>query len=174
MMLHPHGSVLCITDRLRREHWNREGVWYKHCRDWCHHGVFSMMTSSNGNIFRVTGPLCGEFTGEFPSQRPVTRSFDVFFDLCLNKWLSKQSWGRWFETHSRSSSPYSNGYDNQLTVPPMTTKIGIMASLGKSILNESVCGFGIVSNSFSLLCIYVNSVYINMHMGTCSMLLVLC
>ena len=29
-------------------------------------------------------------TGEFPSQRPVTRSFDVFFDLCLNKQLSKQ------------------------------------------------------------------------------------
>ena len=23
----------------------------------------SRMTSSNGNIFRVTGPLCGEFTG---------------------------------------------------------------------------------------------------------------
>ena len=22
------------------------------------------MTSSNGNIFRVTGPLCGEFTGD--------------------------------------------------------------------------------------------------------------
>ena len=42
-----------------------------------------MMTSSNGNIFRITGPLCGEFTGEFPSQRPVTRSFDVFFDLSL-------------------------------------------------------------------------------------------
>ena len=33
--------------------------------------------------------------GEFPSQRPVTRSFDVFFDLCLNKRLSKQSWGWW-------------------------------------------------------------------------------
>ena len=31
-------------------------------------------------------------TGEFPSQRPVTRSFGVFFDLCLNKRLSKQSW----------------------------------------------------------------------------------
>ena len=29
-----------------------------------------MMTSSNGNIFRVTGPLCGKFFGEFPSQRP--------------------------------------------------------------------------------------------------------
>ena len=30
-------------------------------------------------------------TSEFPSQRPVTRSFDVFFDLCLNELLSKQS-----------------------------------------------------------------------------------
>ena len=63
-----------------------------------------MMTSSNGNIFRVTGPLCGEFTGpgEFPAQRPVTRSFDVFFDLRLNKRLSKQSRGWWFETPSWS------------------------------------------------------------------------
>ena len=45
-----------------------------------------MLTSSNGNIFRVTG------------QSPMARSFDVFFDLCLNKWSSKQSWGWWFET----------------------------------------------------------------------------
>ena len=61
------------------------------------------MTSSNGNIFRVTGHLCGEFTGHWwiPSQRPVTRSFDVFCDLSLNKRLSKQSWGWWFETLSR-------------------------------------------------------------------------
>ena len=27
--------------------------------------------------------------GEFPAQMPVTRSFDVFFDLRLNKRLSK-------------------------------------------------------------------------------------
>ena len=40
-------------------------------------------------------------TGEFPSQRPVTRNFDVFFDLCLTKRLSKQLWGWWFETQSR-------------------------------------------------------------------------
>ena len=63
-----------------------------------------MMTSSNGNIFRVTGLLCREFTGpgEFPTQRPVTRSFDVFFDLRLNKRLSKQPWGWWFKTPSWS------------------------------------------------------------------------
>ena len=41
-------------------------------------------------------------TIEFPTQRPVMRSFDVFFDLGLNKWLSKQSRCRWFETPSRS------------------------------------------------------------------------
>ena len=40
-------------------------------------------------------------TGELPAQRPVTRSFDVFFDLRLNKRLSKQSWCWWFETLSR-------------------------------------------------------------------------
>ena len=69
-----------------------------------------MMTSSNGNIFRVTGPLCVKFTGpgEFPTQRPVTRSFGVFFDLRLNKPLSKQSWGWWFETQSLSSWRHCN------------------------------------------------------------------
>ena len=46
-----------------------------------------MMTSSNENIFRVTGPLCGEFTGH---QWIVARSFDDFFDLRLDKQLSKQ------------------------------------------------------------------------------------
>ena len=41
-------------------------------------------------------------TGEFPPQRPVTRSFDVYFDLRPNERLSKQWWGWWFETLSRS------------------------------------------------------------------------
>ena len=63
--------------------------------------VCIMMTLWNGNIFRVTGHLWGEFTGEFHAQRPVTLSFDVFFDLRLNKRLNKQSWGWWFETPSR-------------------------------------------------------------------------
>ena len=53
----------------------------------------TMMTSSNGSIFLVTGHLCGKFTGP----RWIS-SFDVFFDLRLNKRLSKQPWGWWFET----------------------------------------------------------------------------
>ena len=46
--------------------------------------------------------------GEFPTQRPVTRSFIVFFDLRLNKQLSKQSWGWWFETLPRPLWCHSN------------------------------------------------------------------
>ena len=42
------------------------------------------------------------------SQRPVTRSFDVFFDLRLNKRLSKQLWGWWFETPSHPSWRHCN------------------------------------------------------------------
>ena len=47
-------------------------------------------------------------TGEFPTQRPVTRSFDVFFELNLNKRLSKQSWGWWFEPPSCSLWQHCN------------------------------------------------------------------
>ena len=36
------------------------------------------------------------------AQRPVTQSFDVFFDLRLNKQLSKEWWGWWFGTSSRT------------------------------------------------------------------------
>ena len=63
-----------------------------------------MMTSSNGNICRVTGLCAGNspVTGVFPALRPVTRGFYVFFDLRLYQQLSKQ-WRRWwFETPSRS------------------------------------------------------------------------
>ena len=35
------------------------------------------MTSSSGNVFRVTGHLCGWI----PAQSPVAQSFDIFFDL---------------------------------------------------------------------------------------------
>ena len=48
-------------------------------------------------------------TGEYNAQRPVTRGFDVFFYLFLNKRLSKQSWGWWSETPSRSLWRHCNG-----------------------------------------------------------------
>ena len=70
-----------------------------------------MMTSSNGNIF-VTGLLCGEFT----SHRWITRTkasgaeLWYFFDLRLNKRLSKQWRGWWCETPLRPSWRHCNVY----------------------------------------------------------------
>ena len=63
---------------------------------WWHHQL---------ETFSALLAICAENSpvpGEFPAQRPVTRSFDVFSDLRLNKQLSKQSWGWWFETLSCS------------------------------------------------------------------------
>ena len=39
------------------------------------YSIDSMMTTSNGNIFRVTGHLCGEFTG--PRWIPHTKASDA-------------------------------------------------------------------------------------------------
>ena len=52
-----------------------------------HDSVIKMETSALVAFCVGNSPV----TGELPSQKPVTRSFDVFFDLCLNKRLSKQS-----------------------------------------------------------------------------------
>ena len=62
-----------------------------------------MMTSSNGNIFRIAGPLCGEFTGHrwIPRTKASKAELCVFFDLRLNKRLNKQSLSWWFEMPSR-------------------------------------------------------------------------
>ena len=77
--------------------------WIPHCSWWRHQmETFSALQAS----FAGNPP----FTGEFPSQRPVTRIFDVFFDLRLNKRMSKQSKRSWFETQLDSSWRHCNGY----------------------------------------------------------------
>ena len=60
-----------------------------------------MMTSSNGNIFRVTGHLCGEFAGHrwIPRAKASDAELWCFFYLRLNKRLSKQWWGWWCRRH---------------------------------------------------------------------------
>ena len=83
-------------------------------------------------------------TGEFPAQRPVTRSFDFFFDLHMNKRLSKQSWGWWFETPSRSLCRHCNEYvlNVQYLIYYSGNKAGalVMASWSnKSLLKYDTC-----------------------------------
>ena len=68
---------------------NSKLSWWRHQMD-----IFSPLLALCEGIPPVTGG--------FPSQRPVPRDFDVFFDLRLNKRLSKQSRRWWFETPSRS------------------------------------------------------------------------
>ena len=68
--------------------------------------------------FHVLLALCvgnSPVTGAFPTQRPVMRSFDVFFDLRLNKRLSKHSWGWWSETPSRPLWRHCNGSESVIT-----------------------------------------------------------
>ena len=71
----------------------------------------------------------GKFSGpgEFPAQRPVTRSFDVFFDLRLNKRMSKQSRGWWFETLSRQlwrhRNVWSLSYRSAVRYARLLTKV---------------------------------------------------
>ena len=60
--------------------------------------ILIMMASSNGNISALLVLCEGESTGH----RPEMRGFDVSFDPCMNKRLSKQPRCRWFETSSRS------------------------------------------------------------------------
>ena len=75
--------------------WLWEPIGYFSCDTWWRHQM---------ETFSALLAICvgnSPVAGEFPVQRPVTRSFDVFFDLRLNKRLSKQWWGWWFETLSR-------------------------------------------------------------------------
>ena len=62
--------------------------------------AFFMMTSSNGNIFRVTGPLWGEFTGRRWTflTKAQWRGALMFSLICA----SINACGRWFETPLRS------------------------------------------------------------------------
>ena len=76
-MMFPQSIVMWIVD-----------TWWRHQME-----TFSALLA----ICTQNSPV----PGEFPAQRLVARSFDIFFELCLNKRLSKQSWGWWFETPSR-------------------------------------------------------------------------
>ena len=75
--------------------WSNLSSWWRHEME-----TFSALLA----LYAGNSPV----TGEFPAQRPVTRSFGVFFDLRLNKQLSKQS-RRWlFATPSCSLLRHCN------------------------------------------------------------------
>ena len=69
--------------------------------------------------FSVLLALCAgnsPVTSEFPSQRPVMQSFDVFYDLPMNKRLSKQLRHWWFVTPSCSLWHHCNVISDKSTL----------------------------------------------------------
>ena len=85
----------------------------------------NMMVSSHGNIFRVTDSLCGEFTGHRwiihrssvnSPHNGQWREALIFSLICARiNGLSKQSWGCWFETPSRSLWRHCSDHQNSPT-----------------------------------------------------------
>ena len=82
-------------------------------------------------------PIVRRIPGEFTAQRPVTRSLDIFFDLRLNKRLSKQSWGWWFETQSRPLWRHRN--DLTRYVEPLVKGLPFSVNMSReSVINANV------------------------------------
>ena len=81
---HIYVLVILIVLKHKETHINHKGAKIPTCSWWrLQMETFSALLA----ICAGNSPV----PGEFPTQRPVTRNFGVFFDLRLNKWLSKQS-----------------------------------------------------------------------------------
>ena len=82
-----HHTMLLLATVVK-PHTNVTGISW-----WCHQmETFSALLA----ICAGNSPV----TGGFPAQRPMTPSFDVLSHQGLDKRLSKQWWGWWFETPS--------------------------------------------------------------------------
>ena len=82
----PHGFNTCCSMNFTRKS-NYLWILYSSIASMSR-PPFSMMTSKNGNIFRVTGPLCGEFT----CQRWIHLMFSL---ICArtNGWVNNRDTG---------------------------------------------------------------------------------
>ena len=94
-------------------------------------------------------------TSGFPAQKPVTRSFEVFFDLHLNKRLSKQSRCQWFETPSHSLWRHWNGN---------TFSLGDWYPLGNFVKHNTIhlvkitfSHYVMITGNFQFSCCWINS-----------------
>ena len=88
-LLLPWGNIWSSSYCQLRGIWTTRATWWHHQME-----TFSALLAIVWGIHR--SPV------NSPHKGHVTRSFDFFFDLRLNKQLSKQSWGWWFEMPSWS------------------------------------------------------------------------
>ena len=83
---------------------------------------------------------------------PVTWNFDVFFDLRLNKRLSKQSGRRWFDTPSHSLWRQCNDHGADVWVTCDMKHTTVCESL-RRLQNQRLIFFGIISVKATQKCI---------------------
>ena len=105
-------------------------------------------------IFSALLAICAENSpvpGEFTAQRPVTRSFDVIFDLRLNKRLSKQWWGWWFETLSH---PLWRHRNDLLPGAWIVRRVSLWSELDKLLVSVNLNSFDELGQR-SDICIFV-------------------
>ena len=100
MMRQSYSHLIFIMGNLRPRRWwfdtEMPPTWWSHQME-----TFSTLLA-----------ICAfEFTGDrwIPHTKASNAGFGVLFDLRLNKQLSKQSWGWWFETPSRPLWCHCNG-----------------------------------------------------------------
>ena len=127
-------------------------------------------------IFSALLAICAgnsPVTGEFPTHRPVTQRFDSSFDLRLNKRLSKQSLGSWFETPSRPLWRRCNGtctllpLCSQIPYTPlyMYVSVGVLACDGAkpSASTVMITKIHIFSMTFSRLLVISRNILAGRH-----------
>ena len=98
--IHQNQRKVCLRSSRSIRYCTLFGIHFYKCASFYFNFCFIMMNPSNGNIFRITGLLCGELTGhrwKIALKSPVPWSFDVFCDLRLNKQWRR----RLFEAPSR-------------------------------------------------------------------------
>ena len=98
---------------------------------------------------------------EFLAIRPVTRSFGVFFDLCLNKRLSKQWWDWWFETLSCPLCLHCNAYccHNRVSIVVADNMAPILPPWFKQVGASQRCpGVSYNSLSIQLIMVYLHHI----------------
>ena len=149
--------ILCIENSWKPYlHYQSPVTWS------CQSGSFTAWEARDTMMtFSVLLALCAgnsPVTGEFPSQRPVTQSFDVFFDLNLNKCLSKQLRHRWFEMPLPSLC-HCNGWGtwyfffrklNKLVNYGLVMPYGVGHLGDTSQWNLNQCKFSVKNTSLSL------------------------
>ena len=106
------------------------------------------MTSSNGNIFRVTGHLCGEFTG--PRWIPRTKASDAelwcFLLICawINGWVNNREAGDLRRHHTHYDVTVMEGNGSPITV------VIIRSDITWHCIQHNSCKYSVISIEFQL------------------------